>query len=182
MELQTVCLELLWLETFEVKASILSTWRPSVDASAESAGVTGWFPFRLTGLISLLHKGLSGIFSSTTIQKLNSLAFTLSYGPDSTSVHDYWKNHSFVTTDLCSKVSLCFLIHCAGFSLPFFLPRSKCVLILWLQSRSIVFLEPKKIKSATIYTFPSSVCHDVVGLDAMNVEYIFMNSFMNVDF
>ena len=43
-------------------------------------------------------------------------------------------------------------------------------------------LEPKKIKSATIYTFPSSVCHDVVGLDAMNVEYIFVNSFLNVEF
>ena len=45
-----------------------------------------------------------------------------------------------------------------------------------------MILEPKKIKSATVSTFPSSICHDVVGLDAMNVEYIFVNSFMNVDF
>ena len=72
--------------------------------------------FRLTGLISFLYKRLSRIFSSTTVQKLSSSAFTLSYGPDHTSVHDYWKNHSFDTTYLCSKVSLCFLIHCAGFS------------------------------------------------------------------
>ena len=43
-------------------------------------------------------------------------------------------------------------------------------------------LEPKKIKSATVSTFPSSICHDVVGLDAMNVEYIFVNSFLNVEF
>ena len=114
--LQTVCLELPWLGTFAVEASILSTWRPSVDASAETAGVRGWFPFRLTGLISLLYKRLSRIFSSTTVQKLNSLAFTISYSPDCTSVPDYWKNHSFDTTDLCSKVSLCFLIHCASFS------------------------------------------------------------------
>ena len=41
---------------------------PSVDASAKAAGVTGWFPFRLTGLISLLYKGLSRIFSSITVQ------------------------------------------------------------------------------------------------------------------
>ena len=43
-------------------------------------------------------------------------------------------------------------------------------------------LEPKKMKSATVSTFPSSKCHDVVGLDAMNVEYIFVNSFSNVEF
>ena len=115
VELQTICLELPWLGTFEVEASVLSTWRPSLDASVESAGVTGWFPFRLTGLISL-YKGLSRISSRTTVQKLNSLAFTLSYGPYCTSVHDYWKNHSIDPRDLCSKVSLCFLIHCAGFS------------------------------------------------------------------
>ena len=61
-------------------------------------------------------------------------------------------------------------------------PRSKCVLILWLQSRSIVILEPPKIKSATVSTFPSSISHDVVGLDAMNVEYLFVNRFLNVEF
>ena len=38
-------------------------------------------------------------------------------------------------------------------------------------------LESKKIKSATVSTFPSSICHDVVGSDALNVEYIFVNSF-----
>ena len=113
--LQTVCLELPWLGTFAVETNILSTWRSSVDASAETAGVRGWFPFRLTGVI-LLYKGLWRIFSSTTVQKLNCLAFTVSYGPDCTSVPDYWKNHSFDTIDLCSEVSLCFLIHCADFS------------------------------------------------------------------
>ena len=114
--LQTVCLELPWSGTFAVEPSILSTWRPSVGASADTAGIRVWFPFTLTGLISLFYKGLSRIFSSTTVQKLNSLAFTISYGPDITSLSDFWKNHSFDTTDLCSRVSLCFLIHCAGFS------------------------------------------------------------------
>ena len=41
VELQTICLKLPWLGTFEVEACVLSTWRASVDASAESAGVTG---------------------------------------------------------------------------------------------------------------------------------------------
>ena len=89
---------------------------PSVHSSAKTAGVRGWFPFWLTGLISLLYKRLSRIFSSTTVQEFNSLAFTLLYGPDHSSVHDYWKYHSFDATDLCIKVRLCFKIHCAGFS------------------------------------------------------------------
>ena len=45
-----------------------------------------------------------------------------------------------------------------------FLPRSKCLLISWLQSTSAVILEPKKIKSATISL---SLCHQVMGPDAM---------------
>ena len=43
-------------------------------------------------------------------------------------------------------------------------------------------LKPKKIKSATVHTFPSSICHDVVGLDAMSGECLFVNSFLNVEF
>ena len=42
--------------------------------------------------------------------------------------------------------------------------------------------ETKKIKSATVSTFSSSICHEVVGLDAQNVEYLFVNSFLNVEF
>ena len=48
-----------------------------------------------------------------------------------------------------------------------FLPRSKCLLISWLQSPSTVILEPKKIKSVTISTFPPSICHEVIGSDAI---------------
>ena len=48
-----------------------------------------------------------------------------------------------------------------------FLPRSKCLLISWLQSPSAVILEPPKIKSATVSTVSPSICHEVMGLDAM---------------
>ena len=47
-----------------------------------------------------------------------------------------------------------------------FLPRSKCLLISWLQSPSAVVLEPKKITSVTASTF-SPICHEVMGPDAM---------------
>ena len=48
-----------------------------------------------------------------------------------------------------------------------FLPKSKCLLISWLQSPSAVILEPPKIKSDTIPTVSPSICHEVMGPDAM---------------
>ena len=48
-----------------------------------------------------------------------------------------------------------------------FLPRSKCLLISWLQSPSAVILEPKKIKSLTVSIASPSICHEVMGPDAM---------------
>ena len=48
-----------------------------------------------------------------------------------------------------------------------FLPRSKRLLISWLQSPSAVILEPPKIKSATVPTVSPSICHEVMGPDAM---------------
>ena len=52
-----------------------------------------------------------------------------------------------------------------------FLPRSKCLLISWLQSSSAVILEPKKIKSVTAYTFSLSICYKVMEPDAMSLVF-----------
>ena len=51
-----------------------------------------------------------------------------------------------------------------------FLPRSKGLLISWQQSLSTVVLEPKKIKSVTIFIVPPSICHEVIGPDAMILD------------
>ena len=48
-----------------------------------------------------------------------------------------------------------------------FLPRSKRLLISWLQSPSAVILEPRKIKSVTVSIVSPSICHEVMVLDAM---------------
>ena len=61
------------------------------------------FPLGLTGLISLLSKGLSRVFSSSQFKSINSSAFSLLYGPTLTSVHDYWKNHRFDYMDICQQ-------------------------------------------------------------------------------
>ena len=47
-----------------------------------------------------------------------------------------------------------------------FLPRSEHLLISWVQLPSAVILEPKKIKSATVFTVSPSICHEVMGPDA----------------
>ena len=53
-----------------------------------------------------------------------------------------------------------------------FLPRSKHLLISWPQSPSAVILEPKKRKSVTASTFSPSICHEVMGLDAKILVFL----------
>ena len=70
----------------------------SIGAAASALvlpmNIQGWFPLGLIGLISLLSKGLSRS-SSAWFKSINSSALSLLYGSTLTSVHDYWKNHSF---------------------------------------------------------------------------------------
>ena len=67
----------------------------SASASVLPMNIQDLFPLRLTGLISLLSKGLSTVFSNTTVQKHQFFGAQLSFLSTLTSVHDYWKNHSF---------------------------------------------------------------------------------------
>ena len=55
---------------------------------------------------------------------------------------------------------------------PAFLPRSKRLLISWLQSLSTVILEPKKIKSVTVSIVSPSICHEVMGPVAMILVFL----------
>ena len=56
-----------------------------------------------------------------------------------------------------------------------FLPSSKYLLISWLQSPSAVILEPTKIKSDTVSTVSPSICHEVMGMDAMILVFWMLN-------
>ena len=57
-----------------------------------------------------------------------------------------------------------------------FIPRSKHLLISWLQSPFTVIFETKKIKSVIVSTFPPSIYHDVMGSDAMILFFLILNS------
>ena len=76
-------------------ASGVQSIRASASASVLPMTLQGWFPLGLTGLISLLSKGLSRVFSSTIVQKHQFFGAQPSLWSNSHTVHDYWKNHSF---------------------------------------------------------------------------------------
>ena len=93
------------------------------------------------------------------------MALRLLYDPNLTSVHDYWKNHSFNYMDFSGKVMSLLFNTLSRFVTAFF-SRSKHLSISQLQSQSTVILEPKKIKCVTVSTLSPSTCHQVMGLDA----------------
>ena len=70
---------------------------------------------------------------------------------------------------------MCLLLNKLSRFIVAFLPRSKHLLILWLESLSAVILEPKKIKSVTVSTFFPSICHDVMRLDTMIFVFRMLN-------
>ena len=96
--------------------------------------------------------------------------FSLLYGPTPTSIHDYWKNHSFDYMDFRLLFNMLSRLVIA------FFPRSSCLLILWLQSPSAVILEPKKIKSLTVSIVSPSICHESDGTRCHDL------SFLNAEF
>ena len=90
----------------------------------------------------------------------------------STFIHDYWKKHSLDYMDLCQQRSLLFNM-LSRFVIAF-LPRSKSLLISWLQLQSAVILEPKKIKFVTASTFPPSIyIYDMTG-HIISCSYMFV--------
>ena len=87
----------------------------SASASVLPINIQGWFPLGLTGLISLMSKGLSRVFSNTTIQK-HQFFGTLLYDPILTSIMTTGKTIDLTKQTLLAKWCFCFLICCLGFS------------------------------------------------------------------
>ena len=138
--------------------------------------IQGWFPLGFTGLISLQTKELSRVFSSITVQKhwffgtqpsLLSSSHICTCTTGKTIALTIWTFVGKVMSVLFNMLSV-FLIA--------ILPRSKHLLILWLQSPTAVILEPMKIKSLTVFIVSPSICHKMMGSDAM-ISVFWMLSF-----
>ena len=89
------------------RSQLFTSGGESIGASASASvlpmKVHSLFPLGLSGLIPLLSKGRSRVFSSTTTQEHNPLTLSFLYNITLTSIHDYWKNHSFDYMDLCGQ-------------------------------------------------------------------------------
>ena len=142
---------------------------PSIGASASvlPMNVHFWFPLRLTSLISLLFKGLSRVFSSTTIWKHQFFGGSTFFMVQLS--HLYITTGKTIALTILTFVGKVMSLLCKMLSrfVIAFLAKNKCLLISWLQSPSAVILEPKKIKSFTVCIVSPSVCYEVMGLDAM---------------
>ena len=105
--------------------------------------------------------------SSLTPQfkSINSLVLSFLYRLTLTTIHYYWKTIALTRWTFIGKVMSLLFNMLSRFVIAF-LPRSKCLLISWLQSPSAVILEPKKIKSVIISIACLFVC-EVMGTDAM---------------
>ena len=152
--------------------SQLFTWGgQSTGASALVSFVPkntqGWSPSEWTGWISLQSKGLSRVFSNTTVQKHQFFGTQLSSQSNS-HIHTWplEKGPSLTRRTFVGKVMSLLFNMLSRLDITF-LSRSKRLLISWLQSLSAVILEPKTIKSDTVSTVSPSISHGVMGPDAM---------------
>ena len=129
--------------------------------------ILSWFPLGLTALISLLSKGLSGVFSRTTVWKhqffsaQSSLMIQLS--------HLYMTLGKIIALTVWTFVGkvMSLLFNTLSRLVIAFLPRSKRLLISWLQSPSAVILEHRKIKPDIVSIFSPFIWHELMGLDVM---------------
>ena len=139
----------------------------SASASFLPMNIQDWFPLELTGWISLQSKGLSRVFpknqSSKTSILWRSAFFIVQF------------SHPYMTTGKTTALTrwtfvgkiMSLLFNMPSMLVIAFLPRSKHLLISWLQSPSAVILQPKKIKSLTVFIVYTPICHEAMGPDAI---------------
>ena len=127
----------------------------SISPSNEYSGLIS---FRTDWLDLLAVQGTLKSSPTPQFKSINSSAFSFLYGPTLTSIHDYWKTIALTTRTFVGKV-MSLLFNMLSILVIAFLPRSKCLLIFWLQSPSAVILEPKKIKSLIVSIVSPSICH-----------------------
>ena len=140
-------------------------WSFSFNISP-SMNTQDWFPLGLTGWISSQSKGLTRVFQhhSSKASILQCLAFLIVQFS-----HPYMTTRKTIALTSWTSVDkvMSLLFNMLSRLVIAFLPRSKRLLISWLQSLSAVISEPPKIKSLTVSNVSPSICQEVMGPDAV---------------
>ena len=129
--------------------------------------IQDWFPLGWTGWVSLQSKGLSKSLCQHHSSKESLLQRSAFFRVQ--LLHPYvttGKTIALTRWTLVGKV-MSLLFNMLSRLIITFLPRSKHILISWVQSPSAVILEPPQKKSDTVSTVSPSICHEVMGPDAM---------------
>ena len=161
------CLQSFPASVFSNELALCIRW-PNIGASASATvlpmNIQGWLPLGLTVLISLLSRGLSKVFSSTRNSKASILQCSVFFLVQLS--HPYMTTGKTIALTKCAFVGkvMSLVFNMLSRFVIIFYPDNKCLLISWLQSLSTVIL---KKKSVPVSTFPPSICHEVMGLDAM---------------
>ena len=138
----------------------------STSASVLPMNIQDWLPLGWTGLISLLSKELSRVFYSSTVRKHQFFGIQ-------PSLWSNWHPHMITGKTIALTIwifvgeVMSLLYNILSRFVIVFLPRSKSLFISWLQSPSTVIFEPKKIRLTLFPLFLLSICHEVMGPDAM---------------
>ena len=153
------------------KSQVFTSGGQSTGASASTSvlpmNIQGWFPLEWTGWIPLQSKGPSRVFSqhhSSNASIMCCSAFFI-----------VQLSHTYMTTGKTIALTrrtfvgkaMPLLFNMLSSLVIAFHPRSEQLLISWLQSPSAVILKPKKVKCVTVSTISPSICHEVMGPDAM---------------
>ena len=120
----------------------------SASASVLPVNIQGWFPLRLTGLISLLSKGLSSLLQNHSLKASilwHSAFFMVQFS------HLYMTTGKAIALTIWTFVSKVISPLSNMLFVIAFLPRNKCLLISWLQSLFTVILEPKGKKNMPLF-------------------------------
>ena len=136
----------------------------SASPSVLPMNTQDWSPLEWTGWISLQSKGLSRVFSNTTVQKHQFFSAQLS-SQSTSHIHTWPLEKPYVALTRWTFVGkvMSLLFNMLSRLVITFLSRSKRLLISWLQSPSAVILQRPKIKSDTVSTVSPSISHEVMG-------------------
>ena len=140
-------------------------WSFSFNISSSNE-YSGLISFRMDCLDLLAVQGLSRVFSNTTVQKHQFFGAQLSSPSNSHINVTTGKTIALTRWTFVGKVMSLFFNMLSRLVITF-LPRRKRLLISWLQSPPAVIWEPRKVKSVTVSIIFLSICHEVMGPDAM---------------